>query len=139
MYSIVEKINIGKKALISQTDFTNEETVPSAKTSFICCQCNHENTIEIVPYQSGFPIFQLYHGDQVITKNDLLKNGAVTQTSATMQHFGELTVNNLPTLYFGTSCKTCTSKYICVFGYGEKQPGLTILTISGIWEYKESE
>jgi len=48
-------------------------------------------------------------------------------------------VDDLPTLYFGTACKTCHSKYICVFGYGEKQPGLTVLTISGIWKYKELE
>ncbi|MCQ9633338.1 hypothetical protein MP477_00050 [Chryseobacterium sp. WG23] len=137
MYSISKKINIGKKALIQKDVFTNNETVPSAVVKFICCNCNHENTVEIIPYQSGFPILQLYHDEQILSGNELLKNGMVQETLPGMSHFGPLTVNNLPTLYFGTSCQTCYSKYLCVFGYGEKQPGLTILSISGIWKYEE--
>lgn len=137
MYSISKKISIGKKALVQKDFFTNNETVPSSVVKFICCDCNHENTVEIIPYQSGFPILQMYHEEPVLSRNELLKNGMVKETVPGMQHFGPLTVNNLPTLYFGTSCRTCYSKYLCVFGYGEKQPGLTILDISGIWKYEE--
>lgn len=137
MYSISTKISISKKALIEKSIFTNDEINPSAVTKFICCDCSHENTVEIIPYQSGFPVFQVYHEDKILSKNELLQNGMVAQTSQGMLHFGELTINNLPTLYFGTSCKTCPAKYIGIFSYGEKQPGLTVLQISGIWKYKE--
>ncbi|WP_061084502.1 hypothetical protein [Chryseobacterium indologenes] len=137
MYSISKNISLGKKALVAKNVFTNEETSPSVVTQFICCDCNHENSIEIIPYTSGFPIFQIYDRDHVLSKSELLNNKMVSETSPRMIHFGEVTVDDLPSLYFGTACKTCHSKYICVFGYGEKQPGLTILNISGIWKYKE--
>ncbi|NIF05269.1 hypothetical protein F3J23_07410 [Chryseobacterium sp. Tr-659] len=138
MYSITKKINPGKKALVAKNVFINDETIPSSKTQFICCDCSHENTIEIIPYQSGFPIFQIYDHNRVLSKEELLINNMTHKTSESMIHFGELTVNDLPTLYFGTACKTCPSKYICVFSYGERQPGLTVLNISGIWKYEES-
>ena len=51
----------------------------SAKTNFICCNCNYENQIEIVPYSSGFPIFQIYNEDSVLTKKELLDNKIVTE------------------------------------------------------------
>ncbi|KPE50963.1 hypothetical protein [Chryseobacterium indologenes] len=137
MYSISTKISISKKALIEKSTFTNDETSPSVMAKFICCDCSHENTVEIIPYQSGFPVFQLYHEDKILSKNALLQNGMAAATPQEMLHFGELTVGNLPTLYFGTSCKTCPAKYIGIFSYGEKQPGLTVLQISGIWKYEE--
>lgn len=137
MYSISKKISIGKKALIKKDRFINDEINPAAVTQFTCCECGHENTVEIIPYQSGFPIFQIYHEDKVLSGNELLKNGMTSETSERMLHFGTFTVNDLPTLYFGTDCSSCHSKYICVFSYGEKQPGLDVLQISGIWEYQE--
>jgi len=139
MYSISKKIKTGKQATVAKNIFSNDEIVPSAVVKFSCCSCNHENTVEITPYKSGFPIFQIYHEDQIISKEELLHNGMVTETVKNMLHFGELTVNNLPTLYFGTDCPFCQSKYICIFSYGEKQPGLTLLIISGVWEYEEIE
>ncbi|MGU3375147.1 hypothetical protein [Chryseobacterium sp. M5A1_1a] len=139
MYSISTKISIGKKVVIAQNRFINDETIPSAVTTFTCCDCNHENTIKISPYQSGFPILQIYADDKVLSKAELLKNSMTTETSQRMQHLGELTVNDLPTLYFGTNCSSCSSTYICVFSYGERQPGLEMLNISGIWKYEEVE
>ncbi|CAA7196238.1 hypothetical protein [Chryseobacterium potabilaquae] len=138
MYSISKKINITKPAFILQNIFRNDEIGSPTVIKFTCCDCNHENTIEITPYQSGFPILQIYKKDTVLSKNELLKNRMVSETSQGMLHFGEVTVNNLPTLYFGTTCSYCYSKYIGVFGYGETQPGLTSLVISGIWKYEES-
>lgn len=137
MYSISKKISIGKQASIAKLFFANAEISPSAQTTFSCSSCGHENRITIVPYESGFPIFQLYNEEKVLSKNELLENKILTETAHSMMHFGELTVNNLPTLYFGTDCEFCHSKYLCVFGYGEKQPGLTVLNISGIWKYEE--
>ncbi|MEJ5106958.1 hypothetical protein [Chryseobacterium sp. MYb328] len=139
MYSISKKIRIGKKALLKKDRFINDEAIPAAITQFACYECSHENLIEISPYQSGFPIMKIYHEDLVASKSELLKMGMVTETSQRMQHYGELTVNDLPTLYFGTTCTSCSTNYICIFSYGEKQPGLEILNISGIWEYQELE
>jgi len=139
MYSISKKISIIKQASVVKNYFINDDIIPCATTQFTCCDCGHQNTIEIFPYKSGFPIFQIYDEDKVISKNELLKNKIVTGTSPQMFHFGELTFNDLPTLYFGTGCESCHSKYFCVFSYGEKQPGLTVLSISGIWKYEELE
>lgn len=139
MYSISKKIKIGKKALIQKDRFINDEAIPAAVTEFTCCECGHGNTVEISPYQSGFPIFQIYNEDKVVSKSELLKNHMTAETSQRMQHYGELTVNDLPTLYFGTNCTSCNTNYICIFSYGEKQPSLEILNISGIWEYQEVE
>jgi len=137
MYSISEKINITGKASVEKSTFINDEALPSATTTFTCCHCGNKNTIAIAPYESGFPILQLYHEDKVLSKSELLQHGIVNGTSQSMFHFGEVTVNNLPTLYFGTNCSSCRSKYIGVFSYGEKQPGLMILTLSGVWKYEE--
>ncbi|SDI99219.1 hypothetical protein [Chryseobacterium jejuense] len=139
MYSISKKIKIGKKALLKKDRFINDDAIPAAIVQFTCSECNHENTVEISPYQSGFPILQIYNEGKVLSKSDLLGNQMTTETSQRMQHYGELTVNDLPTLYFGTHCISCNTNYICVFSYGEKQPSLEILNISGIWEYQEVE
>jgi len=139
MYSISKKIGIREKAYVVKNIFSNDEIIPSAVTTFTCCDCSHQNSIEIIPYESGFPIFQIYHNDKVLSKNELLQYKIVTQTSNRMLHLGELTVNNLPTLYVGTRCTSCGSSYFCVFSYGEKQPGLTLLEISGVWKYEELE
>ncbi|HCA09495.1 hypothetical protein [Chryseobacterium sp.] len=139
MYSISKKINIGPQALIAKNFFSNDEIIPAAVTTFTCCDCGHTNTITIKPYESGFPIFQIYSEDKVLSNTELLKNKMVTETSARMIHFGALTVTDLPTLYFGAQCESCHAKYIAVFSYGEKQPGLTVLNISGVWKYEDSE
>lgn len=137
MHSISKKIILGKQVLIAKKHFTNDEIIPSAIVKFTCNKCNHINTLEIIPYQSGFPIFNIYNENRVLSKAELINNNAVKETSPGMQHFGALTVNNLPTLYFGTHCESCQSQYFGVFGYAEKQPGLTVLDVSGIWKYEE--
>ncbi|MEJ5048808.1 hypothetical protein WH221_03170 [Chryseobacterium culicis] len=136
MYSISEKINITEKASVEKSNFINDEALPSAIITFSCGHCSHKNTVEIVPYESGFPLFQVYNENKVLSREELLKHGIVNKTSQRMLHFGELTVNDQPTLYFGTDCTSCHSKYICVFSFGEKQPGLMVLNISGVWKYE---
>lgn len=139
MYSISKKITIGNQVFIPKNSFVNNEIYPSVEIRFSCCNCGHENSIEIKPYESGFPIFQIYDEGRVLSKNEMLENKLVSETDYKADYLGELTVNNLATLYFGTDCSSCHSKYIGVFSFGEKQPGLEILTISGIWSYKEIE
>jgi hypothetical protein len=138
MYAITKKIQIVKKAAVSKDTFINDEISPSAELKFICCNCTHENLVNITPYESGFPVFQLYHENKILSINDLLKNSMIKETQKNMLHVGEFTFNDLPTLYFGTDCEFCATKYIGIFSYGEKQPGLEILSVSGIWEYAEA-
>ncbi|WBX97101.1 hypothetical protein [Chryseobacterium gambrini] len=138
MYAITKKIQIVNKAIIPKDSFINDEISPSAELKFICCNCSHENLVNITPYESGFPVFQLYHENKILSINDLLKNSMIKETQKNMLHVGEFTFNDLPTLYFGTDCESCATKYIGIFSYGEKQPGLEILSVSGIWEYAEA-
>jgi len=135
LYPISEKIIIGKKAVLEKDLFINEEIGRSAEVRFTCCQCGNRNVIVLTPYESGFPVLQLYEHEDVLSGNDLLKNGMAEETAQDRLFLGKITVNNLPALYFGTSCTACSSAYIVVFGYGEKQPGLEMLKISGIWNY----
>jgi len=137
MHSISNKIILGKQALVAKKYFSNDEIIPSAVIKFTCNKCNHINTLEITPYESGFPIFQIYNEDKVLSRAELINNKVVAKTSPGRIYFGELTLNDLPTLYFGTQCENCQSKYMGVFNYGEKQSGLTVLDISGIWEYED--
>src|SRR5687768_15888816 len=104
MYSISKKIFIEKQVSVAKNTFNNAEIGNSAEVKFKCCNCDHENTVIITPYESGFPIFQLYNNEKVLAKHELLKNKIVSETTINLLHFGELTVNDLPTLYFGTAC-----------------------------------
>ncbi|KAA0125994.1 hypothetical protein FY557_19675 [Chryseobacterium sp. SN22] len=135
LYPISEKITVGKKAALEKDLFINEEIGRSAEIPFTCCQCGNGNTILLTPYESGFPVLPLYDQGKVLSENELINNGMAEETSQDRLYLGKLTVNDLPTLYFGTECRSCASKYIGIFGYGEKQPGLEMLKISGIWNY----
>jgi hypothetical protein len=136
MHSISKKIRIIRKAKLLKDSFHNDEIGQTAIVKFNCCNCGFENKVEITPYESGFPIFQIYNEERVLSKNVLLENKMLSLTSHWMQHYGELTLNDLPTLYFGTDCEHCQSKFIGIFCYGEKQPGLTLLELSGVWQYE---
>jgi hypothetical protein len=72
---------------------------------------------------------------KVLTKAEIIKNKMASETSPWASYLGEITLNDLPTLYFDTACQKCNTRYIVVFCYGEKQPGLIILEISGVWNY----
>lgn len=136
--SISEKITIGEKVVLERELFINGEIGQSVELGFTCGQCGHQNAVKLIPYESGFPVFQLYHEQQVLSEEDLLKYKMAGKTSRDRIYLGKITVDDLPALYFGTECSACTSKYIGLFGFGEKQPGLEILKISGIWNYKTS-
>jgi hypothetical protein len=136
MKTITSKISICQKVETTKSKFINSEITFPIKSDFKCCNCHFVNNIEIIPYSSGFPIFQLYDDNKILSKEELLENNIVSKTSIWMNHFGELTFNDLPTLYFSIKCQNCDSDYLCVFSCGEKQPGLELLEISGIWEFE---
>jgi hypothetical protein len=132
MFRIDSKFCIGKPAEISEKKFINEQMNPSAKGTFNCCECGTENSFIITPYETGFPFSELYK-NKFLSEIEITRNGIATKTSNWLAHLGEYTVNDLPTLYFGISCKNCKTSHLLVFGCGEKQPDLLICEISGIW------
>jgi hypothetical protein len=135
MFRIKNKIEI--QGLCPNTDrvFRNEETSPFAASSFKCCKCGHENKFKITPYEAGFGFLEIYQDNKVLSKKEVLENRIAVETSGWASYLGDLTVNNLATLYFGTACGKCHSHRLVVFCYGEQQPGLTILKIAGVWYY----
>ncbi|MNS67492.1 hypothetical protein D3C72_1007470 [compost metagenome] len=136
MYRIDHTIRLLKAAAVDKKEFINEATRPSAWTQFHCTQCGEANPLLITPYESGFPILSLYDGTMPrLKQEELLEHKALQHTHQSMLHVGALTVRNLPTLYFGTDCHKCNTPHICIFGYGEQQPGLEILEVSGVWQY----
>ncbi len=135
MFRIFHKIKILKAAIVSENTFRNEQTDPSVQSSFKCCHCSKYNKINIVPYQTGFPFSEIYKNEKVLTAHEILDNGLATKTSDWAVYMGDFTIDNLPTLYFGVDCNFCNAKHIVVFSFGEKQPGLEICEISGVWEF----
>lgn len=133
MFRISSKIEIQSLSLNTNRIYRNEETNPFITSVFKCCKCDHENELKITPYETGFGFFEIYKDNLILSKREILENKIATETSNWASHLGELTVHNLPTLYFGILCEKCRSNHLVVFGYGEKQPGLTILEVSGVW------
>lgn len=134
MYRIDNRIEVKEKVYVTKSTFINEETRPFVNTFFRCSLCNKENYLKIEPYKSGFPIMDLYSENEHFIE-DMLENNMVKETSKYYKHYGEYTVNELPTFYFGLECESCTSKYIVISSFGEKQPSLDICYISGVWKY----
>lgn len=135
MFKIKNKIEIQSSSPNADRIFRNEEINPFAASSFKCCKCGHHNEFKITPYETGFGFKEIYQENKVLSKKEVLEHRIATETSVWASYLGDLTVNNLATLYFGTACKNCHSNHIVVFCYGEQQPGLTILEISGVWCY----
>jgi hypothetical protein len=139
MFRINKKIEIQSLATNTNHIFRNEEINPFVISSFECCNCNYKNEFRITPYETGFGFLEIYQEEKVLSKEEILKNKIATETSRWVSYLGEITVNDLPTLYFGVTCEKCYSNHLIVFCYGEKQPGLLILEISGVWCYIEKQ
>lgn len=136
MNKIESKIVIQERVLASKTSFQNNQIGSLVRTDFTYNNCCCTNQIEIVPYETGYPFFNLYENNTVLSTKEILYKKVATVTDPwAADHLGELTVDNLPTLYLGIECIQCNAKYLVVFGYGEKRPGVVILEISGIWKY----
>ena len=134
MHRIEGKIKIDCLSQVSEKIFINEQIDPIAESFFYCCDCNAANRFDIIPYETGFPFVELYKNENVLSEKMILENRIASKTSSWASYLGDYTVNNLPTLYFGVYCKHCSAIHLLVFGYGEKQPGLTICEISGVWK-----
>ncbi|SHJ48168.1 hypothetical protein [Aquimarina spongiae] len=137
MKRIEEKIHSIKPVSYGKDKFINKELEPSAKTFYVCRNCKTENEIEIEPYKTGFPFFEIYR-NKLIDESIILDSGMASKSIRQSEYLGEYLVLNLPTLYFKTSCKNCNSDHMVVFGCGESQPGKQICKISGVWNIPET-
>lgn len=135
MEAITSMSRVGEQLLCRPTTFYNDACY-SAVTN-LQCSCGSEEQLSITPYESGFPLAQVYHFQELISTSQLLARGMAKATAPIYQHLGAYTVNNLPTFYFKTVCEYCHQKRITVFSFGEQQPGLEVLTISGTWKLEE--
>jgi hypothetical protein len=135
MFRINNKIQLQSLSPNTNHVFRNEETNPFVSSSFKCCKCNHENKFKIIPYETGFGFLEIYQDNNVLSKEEILEKKIATETSSWASYLGDLTVNDLATLYFGMACEKCHSNHLIVFCYGEKQPGLVVLEISGVWNF----
>jgi len=138
MYKISGIVTVKNHAVLERKIFINEQLDPIVNTSFYCNNCNCRNHITIVPYKTGFSFLDLYANNEFLNENEISRNRMATKTSKSALRFGNYTVSNLPTLYFGTKCIECGREYLVVFSYGEKQPGLEICEISGVWEIEHN-
>lgn len=135
MEAITTTSRVGDQLLCRPMTFYNDACYSA--TTNLQCSCGNEEQISITPYESGFPLAQLYHYQQFISTSQLLARGMAKETAPFYHHLGAYTVNNLPTFYFKTVCEQCHQKRITVFSFGEQQPGLEVLTISGTWKLEE--
>jgi hypothetical protein len=54
MNRITTKIKVIRDSEISKQVFRNEETNPSVKSTYKCCNCGCNNDITIIPYESSY-------------------------------------------------------------------------------------
>ncbi len=139
MYKIFEKIEIIKEAILPKKVFINKEITDSIICSFYCNSCLSKTQFIIEPFKAGFPFYEIYFEEKVLSDKEILINRIASVTSKFALNYGAYTVNNLPTLYFGMDCNSCGLTHIVVFSYGEKQPGLEICQISGVWSFRKSK
>lgn len=135
MKEITEKIKIKEKVSIYKAKFFGSEVLRGVETEYHCCSCNHKNKIKIIPYDTGRYFGELLNNN-ILLKETILKNKMASEPKRN-KHYGELLVGDLPTLYSKEECNKCEEKYLIVFGIGEKQPGMWLCEISGVWAYEK--
>lgn len=133
MNKIIGKIKLLKKIKIEKEEFINNELKPFMSTQITCLNCLENIEINIIPFQTGFPFFQIYR-NEYLSIDKIIEEGLAKKSSAWSSHHGEYLVYDLPTLYFKQVCHSCKEKFIIVFGLGESQPGKWICKISGVWQ-----
>lgn len=138
MERIINKIILLKKIEVFKKIFINNEIDKGIRTQYYCCCCNNKNEINIIPYKTGYPFNEMYDAD-LLRIEDIINNKLAERTNKNYEYLGKFTINNLNTLYFSIKCNNCKEKYLVVFSYGEKQPGLEMCQISGIWNYSLDE
>jgi len=135
MQKIESQIKLISKVGIEKDTFINNELKPFVSSSFLCSKCSENIKIEIKPYQTGFPFFNIYR-NKLLPEKKIIESNLASQSSSWASHFGEYLVYDLPTLYYSETCPKCNETFIIVFGLGESQPSKWICKISGIWRIK---
>lgn len=124
MNKIENNISIRRSADVVKKIFINKELFPKIESFFYCSNCQHKNNLLITPYKTGFPFNRLYTTG-ILTQEDIVKYRIAINLAY-----------SLPILYFSTTCEHCQKYFLVVFIFGEKQPGLDICEILGVWEYE---
>jgi hypothetical protein len=127
-----EILNVQERIEPLKSHFINAELFPNAKTKYKCSRCFHENEISITPYQTGYPLSELLN-KSLLGLDEMIHQNMVTPSARSSSHLGAYLVNNLPTLYFITTCANCNRDYLVIFGCGEAQPSKWMCVISGVW------
>lgn len=135
MSKIKNKFQLLKKVNLNKNIFINDELKPFISQSFSCIKCDSEVKMKIIPYQSGYPFFELYR-NEYLSKSQIINDKLAQPASKINCHYGEYLVFDLPTLYNHITCTNCYSNYIMIFGLGESQPSKWVCKISGIWLFK---
>ncbi|MEW7292608.1 ankyrin repeat domain-containing protein [Aquimarina sp. 2304DJ70-9] len=129
-----EKVfKIVNKILLPKSDFRESEMFPEVILKFPCKKCNETNEVKIIPFKTGTSL-DILTQKKLISKEELIKNGVAKSAAKFQSHLGELIFCNLPALYEGFKCSSCSETYLIVFGSGESQPGRMTCQISGIWK-----
>ena len=136
MQPLHQSIQLQEAIALDKKRFINEEIYPQINQSFTCCVCQNKVNMQIQPFKTGSPLDTLYKGNKVLDTGTLIQHKIITKANHHSKHWGEFLHNDLPTLYFLAHCTNCKAgTYIGFFSYGEKQPGLDILSIAGVWKY----
>ncbi len=138
MNKINKTFKINQSTNLQKDDFIISSHEKSISSNFQCPNCSKLNPIEIIPYQTGFPISEIISKEYVEIEM-MLEKRILTNSSKLSKHLGKYLVENLPTLYFQTKCKSCESIFLVVFGIGETSQGYWKCKIAGVWEITMSD
>lgn len=124
MNKIENKICLIRSADVVKKYFINKELIPKVESFFYCSNCQYKNKLSITPYKTGFPFNKLYTTG-ILSQEDIVKYRIAVNLAY-----------NLPILYFSITCEYCKKHFLVIFIFGEKQLGLDICEILGVWEYE---
>lgn len=136
MQPIEHRIKLLRKIDLSKDEFINDELKPFVSFSF---KSNNDNliSVEIKPYQTGFPFFNLYRNNY-ISEAEINEEKMAKPASRWASHYGEYLVYDLPTLYFQMNDPISNENYLVIFGLGESQLGKGVCKISGVWQIRSA-
>lgn len=131
-YKLKERVLLAKKV------WKDSEIDPAVPFAYTCPRCQTKNVLMIGRTEPGRIIKELYHENDEFSRDDFIKNGAAFETDRPNPYYDLKIANNLPALYAKTSCTSCDTKYILVYGIGEGSRGDSVLNISGVWEIEKT-
>ncbi len=127
------------KNISASTDFSFEYFIKDGFIGCYCSKCSANILLDIEMFNLGKPVEKITNELDEIILNQLIKNKTINlKKDFTL---GDLEVNkyilrHIDALYSVIICKSCSVKFIAIFGMGEIQPGREHVQFKGIWELK---